>query len=107
MPKSAKKTSASTARFAKVVADCGTPELVVLWGEPTKSFLAADKQDRVMTVLQPVVGSQKDYGLVGFQPGKSASYLAAKCRIDFRCFSSSVSFAASLDFNSAYRCKSL
>jgi hypothetical protein len=68
-------TGASTARFAKVVAECGNPELVLLWGEPSKAFLSADRRDRVMTVLQAPAGSQSDYGVVGFRPGKNSTYL--------------------------------
>ncbi len=37
--------------------------------------MAAVRQNRVMTLNQETVGNRKDFGLVGFHPGKHASYL--------------------------------
>ena len=64
-------------RFAEVIQKAGAPDLVYLWSDPAKNrdFQFAIRQDRVMTLHQPSVGSRKDFGVVGFHPGKGVSYL--------------------------------
>jgi hypothetical protein len=70
-------SKSGTARFAKVVEAVGKPEIVSLWTKPErdKSFMAAVRQNRVMTVRQETVGSSKDFGIVGFIREKNVSYL--------------------------------
>ena len=57
-----------TVRFAELVKKLGKPEQVVLWSalEDDRDFSKAVKARRVVTVFQQNVGSNKDYGLVGF-----------------------------------------
>lgn len=66
----------STVRFTQVVKECGRPDPVTLWTDPKKDpgFQAAFRSDRVMTVIQETVGTQKDFGLVGFHQVEHASY---------------------------------
>ena len=66
----------STVRFAQLVKECGRPEPVTLWVDPKKDsgFQAAVRGNRVMTVVQETVGTQKDFGLVGFHRAEHASY---------------------------------
>src|SRR4051812_689097 len=66
-----------TARFAAVVEVAGKPEVVSLWTKPErdKKFMAAVRQNRVMTIKQATVGSAKDFGVVGFLREKNSSYL--------------------------------
>src|SRR5256885_15470338 len=66
-----------TARFAKVVEECGRPELFLLWTRPEqdKRFMAAVRQNRVMTIKQETVGSAKDFGVVGVLEEKNVSFL--------------------------------
>jgi hypothetical protein len=66
----------STVRFAQVVKECGRPEPVTLWTDPKKDpdFQAANRQQRIMTVIQETVGAKKDFGLVGFHRSEHASY---------------------------------
>jgi hypothetical protein len=72
-----KRLTARTTRFTEVVNTAGKPELAYLWTDPAKDkpFMAAVRQKRVMTLNQETVGNRKDFGLVGFHPGKHASYL--------------------------------
>jgi len=51
--------------------------MVTLWGDPKedKGFMTAVRQNRVMTVHQENVGAAKDFGVVGFSPGKNVAYL--------------------------------
>ena len=66
-----------TARFASVVEAAGKPEVVSLWTKPErdKKFMAAVRQNRVVTVKQATVGSAKDFGVVGFLREKNSSFL--------------------------------
>jgi|KBSMisStandDraft_5_1062788.scaffolds.fasta_scaffold217747_2 hypothetical protein len=66
-----------TVRFGKVVEAIGKPEIVALWTKPErdKRFMAAARQNRVMTIKQETVGSVKDFGTVGFLREKNVSYL--------------------------------
>jgi hypothetical protein len=65
------------ARFSKVVEKAGEPEAYLLLMDPAKdrTFQAAVKAQRVMTVFQEAVGTKTDRGEVGFQPGRSRQYL--------------------------------
>lgn len=56
-----------TVRFAKVVKDSGSPEIYLMWKEPSKDT-ALQKlvaQHRVMTLTQPRTGTKKDWGELG------------------------------------------
>jgi hypothetical protein len=66
-----------TVRFAKVVEAAGNPEIVSLWTKPErdKGFMAAVRQNRVMTIKQETVGSSKDFGVADFLREKNVSYL--------------------------------
>jgi hypothetical protein len=66
-----------TARFAQVVQTCGQPEVYLLLMDPKKdrSFQAAVKAQRVMTVHQDAVGTKSDRGEVGFAPGSQRQFL--------------------------------
>ena len=72
----AKPSKTKTARFTDVVKTCGKPEPVYLWTRPQedRQFMAAVKQNRVMTIKQETVGTTRDFGLVGFIEEKNASY---------------------------------
>jgi hypothetical protein len=67
----------ATARFAAVVEAAGKPEVISLWTKPEqdKRFMAAVRQNRVLTIKQATVGSAKDFGVVGFLREKNSSYL--------------------------------
>ena len=64
-------------RFTKAVEAAGKPEIVSLWTRPKrdKAFMAAVRQNRVMTVKQETVGSAKDFGTIGFFREKNVAYL--------------------------------
>jgi hypothetical protein len=66
-----------TARFSKVIEKCGEPEAYLLLMDPKKdrTFQAAVKAQRVMTVFQEAVGTKADRGEVGFQPGRGRQFL--------------------------------
>jgi hypothetical protein len=72
-----KAPTAGKARFAKVVETAGKPEIVSLWTKPErdKQFMAAVRQNRIVTIIQETVGSAKDFGTVGFLREKNVSYL--------------------------------
>ena len=66
-----------TARFSEMVARSGRPEIHLSWTEPTadRTLQAANKQSRVLTVHQKVRGAQKDFGVVGIEPGRDVQFL--------------------------------
>jgi len=66
-----------TVRFASVVEACGVPEFYLPLQNPEneKSFVKALKEKRVMTVKQETVGTQKDFGRVGYFKEKNISLL--------------------------------
>jgi hypothetical protein len=72
-----KASKAKAVRFAALVAACGSPEIASLWRRPEedKPFMQAVKQNRVLSLRQPTVGSKKDFGVVGFLREKNISYL--------------------------------
>jgi hypothetical protein len=66
-----------SARFATIVEKCGKPEAYLLLMDPAKdrTFQAAVKAQRVMTVLQEAVGTKTDRGEIGYQPGRNRQFL--------------------------------
>ncbi len=66
-----------TVRFAKVVDECGKPEIYLVLSDPAKdkALQTAVRQHRVMTIYQEASGAKTDYGTVGFEPGRSRQYL--------------------------------
>ncbi|WP_395750004.1 hypothetical protein [Prosthecobacter sp.] len=66
-----------TARFSQVVAKCGRPEIHLLLTDPKKdpALQSAVKANRIMTVMQAVVGTKKDWGEAGFHVGAGRQYL--------------------------------
>ena len=63
-----------TARFAKVVQECGKPEIHPILTDPVedKTLQKAAASNRVMTVYQD---SQTDYGTIGLDIGKARQFL--------------------------------
>jgi hypothetical protein len=64
-------------RFAELIEQSGKPKTHALWTEPKqdRELMSAVKAHRVLTVIQKPTGNAKDFGLIGFQPQKFASYL--------------------------------
>jgi hypothetical protein len=64
-----------TARFTRVVEKCGKPEAYTLWQKPStdRHFQSRIKNNRVMTVQKSESGT--DFGMVGFDERKGATYL--------------------------------
>jgi hypothetical protein len=64
-----------TARFAQVIEKAGEPEVYTLWQKPAQDrhLQSEIKNHRVMTIQQSEAGTQ--FGIVGFQERKGASYL--------------------------------
>lgn len=73
----ASKNSGSSVRFAVLVEKSGRPQVYTLWSEPDQDaeFMNAVKENRVITVFQPAVGTKRDYAKVGFHKERQASYL--------------------------------
>ena len=71
------KVRTKTARFAQVVQECGRPEAVTLWQEPDQDrrFQKALREDRVMTVSHELVGTKKDFGMIGYLKKRNTSFL--------------------------------
>src|SRR4029434_8846560 len=66
-----------TARFKEVVEKSGVPEVLTLWQDPKKdkSFQKILGEERLLTVHQTVVASQKHFAEVGYRPSPNATYL--------------------------------
>ncbi len=66
-----------TARFTNVVNTCGEPKTHLLLTDPDsdKTFQAALKANRVMTVFQTAHGNKADHGEIGYQPGQGRQFL--------------------------------
>jgi len=66
-----------TARFSKVVEECGKPETHLALMKPAKdrALQKAVKEQRVMTAWQDSVGTKADRGKVGFEPGSGRQFL--------------------------------
>lgn len=63
-------------RFAELVKAAGNPYVATLWTNPKsdRHFTRAVRENRVLTVRQPVGTHKKDFGVVGFHEEKNASY---------------------------------
>src|SRR6185436_12732070 len=70
-------SSGRTVRFSELVKYFGPAHLVTLWSDPKtdKTFMRAVDENRVVTVTLHNVGTQKDFGVVGFDPKPSATYI--------------------------------
>jgi hypothetical protein len=66
-----------TVRFSDLVKHFGPAHLVTLWSDPNadKTFMRAVEENRVVTIALQNVGTRKDFGLVGFDPKPSATYV--------------------------------
>ena len=66
-----------TVRFTQVAENCGKPEIYLPLSDPAKdqTLQKAVKAIRVMTVVQPTVGTKTDRGVIGFESGKSRQFL--------------------------------
>ena len=64
-----------TARFADVIAHCGTPVVYTLWQKPAgdRHLQSMIKNARIMTVLAGASGTE--FGQVGLEQKKGAIYL--------------------------------
>jgi hypothetical protein len=64
-----------TVRFAQVVEECGEPEVYTLWQKPDadRHFQSHIKNNRIMTIQKS--GSGTEFGVVGFNERKGATYL--------------------------------
>ena len=65
-----------TSRFNAVLEKCGRPEVYTLWQDPKKDrhFQSLLKNNRVMTIRPSEAGT--DFGVIGFEKGNGARYLA-------------------------------
>jgi hypothetical protein len=64
-----------TARFSKVIENCGKPQVYTLWQKPSadRHLQAQIKKNRVMTTLKSESGT--DFGIVRFKGSREARYL--------------------------------
>jgi hypothetical protein len=64
-----------TARFSKVVENCGKPQVYTLWQKPSadRRLQTQIKNNRVMTILKSESGT--DFGIPGFKESREARYL--------------------------------
>ena len=69
------KNPTHTVRLTNVIEQSGKPKFVSLWGKPDAAFLAAVKQNRVVTVKLHPVGNRAEFGVVGFQKENNVLYL--------------------------------
>lgn len=72
-----------TVRFAELVKAAGKPYVATLWTNPKndRHFTRAVRENRVLTVRQPVGTHKKDFGVVGFHEEKNASYFVFPKRL--------------------------
>ena len=72
-----------TARFRDLVQTSGQPVIATLWTAPEEdaAFMKAVSENRVMTISQANVGTRKDFGVIGFHPRKTASYVVFPRRL--------------------------
>ena len=70
-------SSARTVRFSDLVKHFGPAHQVTLWSDPKtdKSFMRAVAENRVITITLHNVGTRKDFGIVGFDPKPSATWV--------------------------------
>ena len=64
-----------TARFSKVVEQCGEPQVYTLWQKLSadRHLRAQMKKNRVMTILKSDSGT--DFGVVGLKESKQSRYV--------------------------------
>lgn len=72
-----------TVRFAELVKAAGKPYVATLWTNPKndRHFTRAVRENRVLTIRQPVGSHKKDFGVVGFHEEKNASYFVFPKRL--------------------------
>src|SRR5258705_13240321 len=77
------KAQNGSVRFTALVEQAGKPEQVTLWRDPKQDpdFRKAINENRVLTVHQENVGTKKDFGVVGYEPGVLGSYLVFPKRL--------------------------
>ena len=70
-----KLLSTKTARFSKVIEECGVAKIHTPWRKPSddREFQSQLKNGRVMTVLK--TGRGADFGIAGFRETKDSRYL--------------------------------
>jgi hypothetical protein len=70
-------------RFAELVKAAGKPYVATLWTDPKndRGFTRAVRENRVLTVHQPIGSSKKDFGVVGFHEEKNVSYFVFPKRL--------------------------
>ena len=70
-------SSMRTVRFSDLVKHFGPAHLVTLWTDPKadKTFMRAVDENRIITIALQNVGTHKDFGVVGFDPKPSATYI--------------------------------
>jgi hypothetical protein len=73
----AKGENFSSVRFLNLVKDAGKAKQALLWlaHEKDSNFMKALRENRIVTVIQPNVGTKKDFGTVGFLKERSVFYL--------------------------------
>src|SRR5258705_9937293 len=71
------KVMATTIRFAQLIKDSGTPQVVTLWSkaEDDPVLQQAIRDNRILSVEQPRAEAKKDVGEIGFHPGANVLYL--------------------------------
>ena len=64
-------------RFSDLVKHFDPAQLMTLWSDPKtdKSFMRAVAENRVITITLHNVGTRKDFGIVGFDPKPSATWV--------------------------------
>jgi hypothetical protein len=64
-------------RFGKIVETGGKPAAYLAFSDPDKdrSFMRAAKDSRVVTIKQDPTSKRKDFGIVGYEKEKYATYL--------------------------------
>jgi hypothetical protein len=69
--------SVRTVRLSDLVKHFGPAHLVTLWSDPKtdKHFMRAVEENRVITIMLQHAGTRKDFGVVGFNPKPSATYI--------------------------------
>jgi hypothetical protein len=72
-----------TVRFAELVKAAGKPYVATLWTDPKddRHFNRAVRENRVLTVHQPIGTHKKDFGVVGFTEDKNVSYFVFPKRL--------------------------
>jgi hypothetical protein len=76
---------AKSVRFDSLVQQLGRPAQLILWTPPeqNRAFIKAVDENRVITILQPNVGTKKDFGAVGFLKKANVAFLVFPKRIPY------------------------